>query len=165
MRGDGVSLLEVSETQHRALVALLERVRAEHGARMALLAESCGRPVAIAASEASVDLDGLASLSASAVAAACKLGSLLGEPGATVVLQRGDRDVLFLEPSGDLIVAVILEEVHPRGLERVRARLRLKRALAQMLAVLSEAGSGAGLGEIGDAELDDLLHPMSEAVD
>ncbi|NTU59450.1 MAG: hypothetical protein HGA98_00145 [Deltaproteobacteria bacterium] len=161
MKGDGVSLVELTEAQHAALVTLLEKVRLEHGARMALLAETCGRPLALSAPDAGVDLDALASLAASAVAATLRLGALFGEPGATLVLQRGDRDVLFLEPSGDLIVAVVLEEVHPRGLERVRARLRLRRALSEMRGVLVGPGSGGGLGPIEDADLEALLAPLS----
>jgi predicted regulator of Ras-like GTPase activity (Roadblock/LC7/MglB family) len=165
MKGDGVSLLEVSEVQHRALVGILERVRVEHSARVTVLAESCGRPLAVSSPDPAVDLDSLASLSASAIAASCQLAMMLGEPGASLVLQRGDRDVLFLEPAGDLVIAVVLDALHPRGLERVRARLRLKRALSEMQAVLARPETPPGFDAIGDSELDALLHPIAEAME
>ena len=165
MKGDGVSFLELSEAQHRSLVEILERVRVEHGARVTVLAEACGRPLAVSSPDPTLDLDGLASLAASAIAASCQLALMLGEPGASLVLQRGDQDVLFLEPGGELVVAVILDAVHPRGLERVRARLRLKRALSQMQAVLATPEGTPALGAIEESELDALLHPMSESLE
>lgn len=143
MHKDGVTWLELTEGQHKSVVHVLQKVRGEHGARFTFLVDASGRPLAVSHDDAVDDLDGVASLCASAVAAAARLAHLLGEPGAGLVLQRGDRDVLFLEASESLIVAVVLDQIHPTGLERVRAKLRLKRALAE-LAKLVAAPSHPG---------------------
>lgn len=165
MKGDGISLREVGEAQHRALVRILGRVRDEYRARAAVLAEACGRPLAAAGEGCEADLDGFSSLAASAVAAASGLGGLVGEPGVSLCLQRGGRDVILLEPAGDLVVAVVFEESSPQGLEAVRARLRLRRALADLRAVLAAAPEDRALDGIEPGEVDLLLEPLAAAGD
>lgn len=165
MRGDGVYLRELGGRQHAALVRVLEKVRAEHRARAVILSAACGRPLALAGEACGTDLDAFASLSASAAAASGRLAQMMGEPSASLCLQRGDRDLIFLEPAGDLVVAVVFDSASPQGLERLRARLRLRRALVEIAAVLDETVDDAALAGIGPQELDDLLDPAAEAAD
>lgn len=161
MKGDGVSLRELGEGQHHALVRILSRIQAEHRAELVVLVESCGRHLAVSAGGDAADLDALASLAASAVAASGGLAGLLGETGASLVLQRGDRDLIHLEPAGDLVVAVVFAATSPQGLEKVRARLRLKRALSEMQAVLAAREENAGLRGFEESEVDTLLDPLA----
>jgi len=163
MKGDGVSLRELGKGQHSALVRILARIQEEHRAQLVLLVESCGRPLAVSAGGDTADLDGLASLAASAVAASGGLAGLLGEPGASLVLQRGDRDLVHLEPAGDLVVAVVFAATSPQGLERVRARLRLKRALSEVQAVVAAGEDNLGLRGFEDSEVNALLGHLAEA--
>ena len=160
MERDGVSWLELTETQHRSVVHVLQKVRAEHGARFTFLVDASGRPLAVSHPDAALDVDGLASLCASAVAAAARLAEMLGEPGAGLVLQRGDRDVLFLEASENLIVSVVLDSIHPTGLERVRAKLRLKRALTELRKIISLPPAPAAQPGLEDSEIEALLKPI-----
>jgi predicted regulator of Ras-like GTPase activity (Roadblock/LC7/MglB family) len=165
MKGDGVSLRELGDRQHRALVRVLERVRAEYRARGALLAEACGRPLAAAGHGCETDPDGFASLAASAVAASRSLAGMLGEAGTSLCLQRGGRDVVRLEPAGDLVIALVLDAESPQGLEGVRARLRLQRALADIRSILAQPQTNRDLDAIEAGELDALLGPIAASAE
>lgn len=132
-----VTLREISERQHRELSQELERVRSEYRARTVLLVENCGRLLAASGIADDRDLDALASLVASTVAAAQQLARTLGEPNLTVALQSGCQDRLHLVLTGPAVLAVLLAEDPPEGLPRLRARLRRSRSLRQIQAILA----------------------------
>lgn len=165
MKSDGVVLRELGATQHRALVRVLAQIRTEHRARLVVLVDACGRSLAASDQATDTDLDAFASLAASAVAAASGLATLMGEPGASLLLRWGDQDLVQLEPSGDLVVAVVFQTTPPQGLERVRARLRLRRALTKIRSVLAQPAGDGSLEGIGDAEVDAVLGSLAKAAE
>ncbi len=156
---ESVSRLEIDRGMQEALVRILERVRAESRARVVFLVEACGRPLAVSGEAGSLPLDQLASLAASAAAAASGLGGLVGEPGVTVLLQRGEQDVLRLVPDRDFVLGVVFGNDTPQGLERLRARLRKKRAVRDIREVLAREPErpGQGLDGVGEAEIEAAL--------
>jgi len=156
---ESVSRLEIDRGMQEALVRILERVRGESRARLVFLVEACGRPLAVSGEEASMPLDQLASLAASTAAAASGLAALVGEPGVTVLLQRGEQDVLRLVPTREFVLGVVFGKNAPQGLERLRSRLRKKRALRDIRAVLSRGPDrpGRGMEGVGEAEIEATL--------
>ncbi len=146
----------IDEAQHRALVAILGRLRAEHRARFVFLADGAGRPVCAAGTSPDSDLDAVASLVASTAAAASRLSELLGEGGASFLLQRGEADVVQLLPGPGFVLAVVYDGGAPRGVERLRARLRQRRAVVEVAAVFA-APSPAGAPSFAEEEVADLV--------
>ena len=106
MDADRVTLREITEQQHRE--------------RTVLLVENCGRPLAVSGIADDRDLDALASLAASTVAAAQQLALTLGEPDLTVALQSGCQDRLHLVLAGPAVLAVLMAADPPEGLPRLR---------------------------------------------
>lgn len=159
---EGVPRRELSEAQHRSLVSVLDRLRDEFRARSVFLAETCGRPVAMSTGQGEADLDSLGSLAASAAAAAGSLGQMIGEADVSLLLQRGERDLVQLTPAGGLVLAVMFGKDSLQGLERLRARLRQRRALGEIRSVLGERGSGgfAELDNLDEQEIEALLGPV-----
>ncbi|HSH70557.1 MAG TPA: roadblock/LC7 domain-containing protein [Deferrisomatales bacterium] len=139
MDADRVTLREISDLQHRELASVLDRVRDEYRARTVLLVENCGRPLAVSGIADDRDLDALASLAASTVAAAQQLALTLGEPDLTVALQSGCQDRLHLVLTGPAVLAVLMAADSPEGLPRLRARLRRSRALTQIQSILARS--------------------------
>ncbi|NOY44822.1 MAG: hypothetical protein GXP50_05145 [Deltaproteobacteria bacterium] len=158
---EAVSELVLDEETHQALQRVLERVRAEHQARLVFLAEACGRPLAVCGPEPLPDLEPLGSLVASLSSAAAQIESLLGESGGAVVFQKGERDVLHITRAADVALAVVFPPNPPTGLDRVRARLRHRRALAEIEGLLHKRRAGSRrsspLAGATPQELDKLL--------
>ncbi len=165
MDADRVTLREISEQQHRELTVVLDRVRDEYRARTVLLVENCGRPLAVSGIADDRDLDALASLAASTVAAAQQLAFTLGEPNLTVALQSGCQDRLHLVLTGPAVLAVLMAADPPEGLTRLRARLRRSRALTEIQSILARSETAspplpfpADIDEAAiDAALDGLI--------
>lgn len=150
----------LDEAQGEQLARILERVRADHDARLVFAARACGRPLGWAGEPPGADLDALASLVASLCAAGARLGALLGEEGVGLLLQKGERDVIQVIAAGEIVLAVRSAEQPPQGLERLRARLRQRKALAELRSFALEHVAGSELGALSEAsagEIDDLL--------
>lgn len=160
MGGDGVPRRELTLDQHDRLSRVLARVLAEHRARLVLLVESSGRPLVACGEYAQEDLDALASLAASALAASTRLAGALGEPEAALAIQRGGKELLHLVPNGESLLALALGSEPLRELERVRARLRLTRALAEVRSVLSGSVGEFASMDISDEEIESALAPI-----
>lgn len=160
---DGSPCLLVGDDQHQTLVSVLNRVRAEHRARVAFLAETCGRPVAV--SGRCEDLEALASLLASVYAAAAHAAGLLGESGLTLAMQRGENDVIHLAGAGQFVLAVLFTADAPHGLERLRARLRQRRAVAEIAALFQQVGPERPDVEVAEGELEALLAGLGPAAE
>jgi hypothetical protein len=155
-----VAYRELSEDQHRRLLTVLERVRMEHRARLVLLAETSGQPLAVCGDCGAADVEGLSSLAASALAAAADLGRALGEPGAAVAVQRAGREILQLVPNGETLLALAFGPEPLLDLERVRARLRLTRALEELRAVLLPSEGASPGFTPSDHEIEEALAGM-----
>ena len=161
MDADRVTLREISEQQHRELTAVLDRVRDEYRARTVLLVENCGRPLAVSGIADDRDLDALASLAASTVAAAQQLALTLGEPNLTVALQSGCQDRLHLVLAGPAVLAVLMAADPPEGLPR----LRRSRALTQIQSILARSETASPPhplpADIEEAEIDAALDGLT----
>ncbi|MBI5445562.1 MAG: roadblock/LC7 domain-containing protein [Deltaproteobacteria bacterium] len=162
MKGEGVPRLELTEEQHRRLVEVLGRVRSEHRARLAFLVEVSGRPLAVCGDYGATDLDALASLAASALAAGSQLAEALGEAGAGIAIHRSGRELLQLVPNGQTLLALAFGPEPLQDLERLRARLRLTRALAELRSVLARGEGAPAALSISDEEIEEALAPMGK---
>lgn len=157
---DNGRLVGLGGAEEERLARILARVRADHGARLVFVARACGQPLAWAGDRPDADLDSLASLVASTCAAAARLGSLLGEDGVGVLLQKGERDVVQVTAVEDMVLAVVCADQPPQGLERLRARLRQRKALDELRTfAFARVGGEAGGSLPGGSpqEIDELL--------
>jgi hypothetical protein len=157
LKAEDVRQREWTETQQRRISELLDRIRKEFHARLVLLVESRGHPLASSGDAPDWDLTSVSSLAASAVAATGQLAHLLGETAEGLALRHEGREFLHLIPNGRTLLALAFDAPPPSGLEEVRARLRLKRALAQLETALGPALRDPGLPSFSEEEVEAAL--------
>lgn len=116
--------------------ALLEALLAEAGAERALLIDRTGQLIA-AAGGAGPELDAtaFASLAAADFAASQQLAALAGEREPSPVYHQGATESLHLSPVAD---RAILAVVFGRGVTLGMVRIKVRRALPELAAVLQE---------------------------
>ncbi len=130
---EGVVQLAVYEEEHRALLVLLRRVRADARARSVLLIDANGQLVAAAGDTAGLDVTSFASLAASNLAATASMARLVGEDDFTILFHQGARDSIHISLVGErVLLAVIFGAEASLGMVRLRAR----RAAAELQVVL-----------------------------
>jgi predicted regulator of Ras-like GTPase activity (Roadblock/LC7/MglB family) len=162
-----VSDLELHETDHKRLSAILERLRRDANAKIAFLIDKNGQQLAIAGQFDGLDPTSLAALTAGNVAATDGLAKLLGETEFATLFHEGDHDSLHINVvAGKAILVVIFDEHSSLGL----VRLRVKKCSSELATVLDEIvtrsksqraatfGSQAAFAEITDDDIDALFN-------
>ncbi len=138
-----VSDLVILEEDQRRLLALLDRLRSESNARLVFLLDKNGQHIASSGSLDGIDATALASLTAGNVAATDGLARLIGERGFGILFHEGERDSLHINVvEGGAILVVLFDERSSLGL----VRLRVKKASADIAAVIREASERSSVG-------------------
>ena len=130
-----VSDLELHETDHKQLTAVLDRLRRDANAKVAFLIDKNGQQLAIAGRFDELDPTSLAALAAGNVAATDGLAKLLGENEFATAFHEGEHDSLHINVvGGKAILIVIFDEHSSLGL----VRLRVKKSSIELAAILDE---------------------------
>ena len=142
-----VSALRLGEAEVEAAGRIIGRIREEYRARGVFLVESCGRHVISCGENPFPDSDAFASLIASVMAAVAQLSSYLEFRDVGVWLQKGGKELLYIEIAGELILIVLFGRDQLESLEKLRARLRTKKALGDLAKIAAPSGNGS-MGDI-----------------
>jgi predicted regulator of Ras-like GTPase activity (Roadblock/LC7/MglB family) len=161
-----VADLVLHEADHKGLAAILDRLRLDANAKVALLIDKNGQQLASAGHLDGFDPTSLAALTAGNVAATDGLAKLLGEREFSTLFHEGEHDSLHINVvSGRAILVVIFDERSSLGL----VRLRVKKSTGELGAILedivmrsqeqrsSASGSHPPFAEITDDDIDSLF--------
>ncbi len=161
-----VSDLVLLEVDHKRFASILDRLRQEANAKVAILIDKNGQQLASAGDLDDLDKMSLAALTAGNVAATDGLAKLLGEKEFSTLFHEGEHDNLHINVvSGKAILVVIFDERSSLGL----VRLRVKKSTGELCTILddivtrshaqraSTAGSFGPFAEITDDDIDALF--------
>lgn len=162
-----VSDLVLHEVDHLRFTAVLDRLRQDASAKVALLIDKNGQQLAVAGQLDGLDPTSLAALAAGNVAATDGLAKLLGEREFATLFHEGEHDCLHINVvSGRAILLVIFDERSSLGL----VRLRVRKSTGELCAILEDLvsraqaqrasphGGAAPFAEITDADIDALFN-------
>jgi predicted regulator of Ras-like GTPase activity (Roadblock/LC7/MglB family) len=161
-----VADLILLEEDHARFTEILDRLKDEANAKVVFLFDKNGQQLCSAGEVEGVDATSLASLTAGNVAATDGLAKLLGEREFSILFHEGEHDNLHINVVADsAILLVLFDERSSLGL----VRLRVKKATGELSTILTEivgrmagprkaAGTGPGLAEITDADIDALFN-------
>ena len=162
-----VSDLELHETDHKRLSAILDHLRRDANAKIAFLIDKNGQQLAISGQLDGLDPTSLAALTAGNVAATDGLAKLLGENEFATLFHEGEHDSLHINVvASKAILVVVFDEHSSLGL----VRLRVKKCSTELAKILDEIvtrsqtqrasafGSQTAFAEITDDDIDALFN-------
>ena len=152
----------ISEHQFLKLKSVLARVRVECAARVVLLVDRDGHPLAFQGDIAGLDTTSFSSLAAGNVAATTSMAKLIGENVFPAVVHEGERESIFISVIGRSLLVVVFDERSTISL----VKLRTKKASFEVAAILEEVArdsetqrqeQNSFFSEITDDDIDSLF--------
>ena len=153
----------LQEHQFQRLKNVLSKLCVECAARVVLLVDRDGQPIALHGDIADMDTTSFSSLAAGNVAATTSMAKLIGEEVFPAVVHEGERESIFISVVGRALLVVVFDERSTVGLIKIRS----KRASFEVAAILEESNtaqaamngrSDSFLSEITDADIDNLFN-------
>ncbi len=118
-----MSYLILYGEEYEEIKKILSELKEETGARVALIVEKNGQPIAFSGEMDGVDTTSLGSLVAGNVAATEGLARLLGEQGFALMFNEGQNENLHINLiERKFILAVLFDKRTSLGLVRLRAK-------------------------------------------
>ncbi len=152
----------IHEHQFIKLKSVLARTCVECAARVVMLVDRDGHPLAFHGDIAGMDTTSFSSLAAGNVAATTSMAKLIGENVFPAVVHEGERESIFISVIGRSLLVVVFDERSTLGL----VKLRTKRASFEVAAILDEAvaqsaafsmSKNSVFAEITDEDIDSLF--------
>src|SRR6476659_4257750 len=152
----------LQEHQFQRLKAAIARLCVECAARVVILVDRDGQPIAFHGEIGDMDTTSFSSLAAGNVAATSSMAKLIGEDAFPSVFHEGEKESIFISIIGRALLVVVFDGRSTLSL----VKLRTKRGSFDVAAVLDEATaqsasySAANNGffsEITDEDIDSLF--------
>jgi predicted regulator of Ras-like GTPase activity (Roadblock/LC7/MglB family) len=124
----------IHETQFHRIKTVLARLCVESAARVVLLVDRDGQPIAHYGDIGDLDTTSFSSLAAGNVAATSTMARLLGEHNFPTVSHEGERESLYMCVIGRSLLVVVFDDRSTLGL----VKLRTKRASYEVATILDE---------------------------
>jgi predicted regulator of Ras-like GTPase activity (Roadblock/LC7/MglB family) len=124
----------IHETQFHRIKTVLARLCVESAARVVLLVDRDGQPIAHYGDIGDLDTTSFSSLAAGNVAATSTMARLLGEHNFPTVSHEGERESLYMCVIGRSLLVVVFDDRSTLGL----VKLRTKRASYEVATILEE---------------------------
>jgi predicted regulator of Ras-like GTPase activity (Roadblock/LC7/MglB family) len=122
----------IHETQFHRIKNVLARLCVESAARVVLLVDRDGQPIAHYGEIGDLDTTSFSSLAAGNVAATSTMAKLLGEHNFPTVSHEGERESLYMCVIGRSLLVVVFDDRSTLGL----VKLRTKRASYEVATIL-----------------------------
>ena len=152
----------IHETQFHRIKTVLARLCVESAARVVLLVDRDGQPIAHYGDIGDLDTTSFSSLAAGNVAATSTMARLLGEQNFPTVSHEGERESLYMCVIGRSLLVVVFDDRSTLGL----VKLRTKRASYEVATILDDVAKESELhrinqdtffAEITDEDIDSLF--------
>lgn len=152
----------IHEHQFTKLKSVLARICVECAARVVLLVDRDGQPIAFHGDIAGLDTTSFSSLAAGNVAATTSMAQLIGEEVFPAVVHEGERESIYISVIGRSLLVVVFDERSTVSL----VKLRTKRAAYEVAAILEEIAQDSEkhkveenmfFNEITDDDIDSLF--------
>jgi predicted regulator of Ras-like GTPase activity (Roadblock/LC7/MglB family) len=154
--------IAISEHQFLKLKSVLARTCVECAARVVMLVDRDGHPIAFHGDIAGLDTTSFSSLAAGNVAATTSMAKLIGENVFPAVVHEGERESIFISVIGRSLLVVVFDERSTLSL----VKLRTKKASFEVAALLEEMAKDSEqqrldetsfFAEITDDDIDSLF--------
>lgn len=152
----------IHEHQFIKLKSVLARTCVECAARVVLLVDRDGHPIAFHGDIADLDTTSFSSLAAGNVAATTSMAKLIGENVFPAVVHEGERESIFISVIGRSLLVVVFDERSTLSLVKIRT----KKASYEVAALLEEIArdsetqrqsENSFFAEITDDDIDSLF--------
>src|SRR3989441_11326512 len=128
------SPLLMREQRYHQLKAVVARLRMDAAARLVVLVEKDGQPLAVHGELGELDTTSLASLAAGNVAATGGMAQLIGEKEFPTLSHEGERESIHISVIGRILLVVVFDQRSSLGL----VKLRSKQVAHELAATFSE---------------------------
>jgi predicted regulator of Ras-like GTPase activity (Roadblock/LC7/MglB family) len=152
----------IHETQFHRIKNVLARLCVESAARVVLLVDRDGQPIAHHGDIGDLDTTSFSSLAAGNVAATSTMAKLLGEQNFPTVSHEGERESIYMCVIGRSLLVVVFDDRSTLGL----VKLRTKRASYEVASILDTIAQESAqhrinqdtfFSEITDDDIDSLF--------
>ncbi len=152
----------IHEHQFLRIKSVLARVCVECAARVVLLVDRDGHPLAFHGDIADMDTTSFSSLAAGNVAATTSMAKLIGENVFPAVVHEGERESIFISVIGRSLLVVVFDERSTISL----VKLRTKKASYEVAAILEQIAQDSEaqrldetsfFNDISDDDIDSLF--------
>jgi len=152
----------ISEHQFLKLKSVLARTCVECAARVVLLVDRDGHPLAFHGDIDGLDTTSFSSLAAGNVAATTSMAKLIGENVFPAVVHEGERESIFISVIGRSLLVVVFDERSTLSLVKIRT----KKASYEVAALLEEVArdsesqrksENSFFAEVTDEDIDSLF--------
>ncbi len=152
----------IHEHQFTKLKSVLARICVECAARVVLLVDRDGQPIASHGDIADLDTTSFSSLAAGNVAATTSMAKLIGEDVFPAVVHEGERESIYISVIGRSLLVVVFDERSTVSLVKIRS----KKASYEVAAILEEIAADSEhqrlsensfFSEITDDDIDSLF--------
>jgi len=152
----------IYEHQFLKLKSLLARTCVECAARVVLLIDRDGHPLASHGDIAGLDTTSFSSLAAGNVAATTSMAKLIGENVFPAVVHEGERESIFISVIGRSLLVVVFDERSTLSLVKIRTKKASFEVAALLEAVAQDSeqqrqSETSFLSEITDDDIDSLF--------
>lgn len=152
----------ISENHYKKILNVLERLCVESAARVVLMVDRDGQPIAFHGEIKDMDTTSFSSLAAGNVAATSSMAKLIGEDEFPSVVHEGERESIFISVIGRSLLVVVFDQRSTLGL----VKLRTKKATYKVATILEEIARESAnqsldessfFAEITDEDIDSLF--------
>lgn len=152
----------ISENQYQKIKSVLARLCVESAARVVLMVDRDGQPIAFHGEIGSMDTTSFSSLAAGNVAATSSMAKLIGEDEFPSVVHEGERESIFISVIGRSLLVVVFDQRSTLGL----VKLRTKKATYKVATILEDIARESAnqtlnessfFAEITDEDIDSLF--------
>ncbi|HSW38321.1 MAG TPA: roadblock/LC7 domain-containing protein [Acidobacteriota bacterium] len=155
------NIFNLHEPEYRRIQAILEGMRKELRAELALLISRSGQPIVISGAGDAIDITALSSLAAANLAATDGLANIVGEREFSVLAHQGKKRSLFIS---DLLkrfsLVLVFDASASSGLVRYKCKhtsLLLEEVLKDFQRKIEKEEPSENVTQFSDAELEELL--------
>ncbi len=152
----------ISEDSFRRIKSVLERLCVESAARVVMMVDRDGQPIAFHGEIGDMDTTSFSSLAAGNVAATSSMAKLIGEDEFPSVVHEGERESIFISVIGRSLLVVVFDQRSTLGL----VKLRTKKATFKVASILEDIAlqsvnqsldESSFFAEITDEDIDSLF--------
>lgn len=152
----------ISESHFHDIKTVLARLCVEAAARVVLMVDRDGQPIAFHGEIGDMDTTSFSSLAAGNVAATSSMAKLIGEDEFPSVVHEGERESIFISVIGRSLLVVVFDQRSTLGL----VKLRTKKATYKVASILEEIARDSAdqtlnessfFSEITDEDIDSLF--------
>ena len=136
----------INELNFQKIQSLLQKLCVESAARVVLLVDRDGQPIAFHGDVGDMDTTSFSSLAAGNVAATSSMAKLIGEEEFPAVVHEGERESIFISVIGRSLLAVVFDERSTLGLVKLRTK-KASFSVAKILEEIAKDSANQSLNE------------------